>query len=103
MSTTAELSIFPLDKGQSVGAYVARVLDLIDRSGLPYQLGPMGTCIEGEFADVMDLVRRCHEALAADCERVYCVVKLDTRRGRQGMLAGKVRSVEEQLGRKLRT
>ena len=38
----------PLDKGESLSQYVARSLDIIDKSGLPYQLTPMGTIIEGE-------------------------------------------------------
>ena len=43
-----EFSMTPLDKGESVSAYVARSLDIVDRSGLPYQLTPMGTIVEGE-------------------------------------------------------
>lgn len=103
MSTIAELSIFPLDKGQSVGSYIARVLELIDGSGLDYRLGAMGTCIEGEFARVMEVIARCHEALVVDCDRVYCMIKLDTRKGHENMMEGKVRSVEQKVGRQLKT
>jgi hypothetical protein len=46
-----------MDKGESVGPYVARALDIVDRSGLPYKLGPLGTCIEGEWPDVMQVVQ----------------------------------------------
>src|SRR5206468_12643318 len=67
----AELSMWPMDKGESVGQYVARLLDIIDRSGLPYRLGPLGTCIEGEYDQVMAVIKQCHEALAADCNRVF--------------------------------
>ena len=41
-----DFSMSPFDKGESLGKYVARSLDIIDRSGLPYQLTPMGTIIE---------------------------------------------------------
>jgi uncharacterized protein (TIGR00106 family) len=99
----AEVSIWPMDKGESVGQYVARALDVIDRSGLPYKLGPLGTCIEGEWHEVMAVIERCYEALAPDCNRISCSVKMDWRRGAGGRLEGKVRSVEEKLGRKLRT
>ena len=44
-----EFSMSPFDKGESLGPYVARSLDIVDRSGLPYQLTPMGTIIEGEW------------------------------------------------------
>jgi uncharacterized protein (TIGR00106 family) len=99
----AELSIWPMDKGESVGVYVARVLDIIDRSGLPYKLGPLGTCIEGEWPEVMAVVQKCYEELAKDCRRVACILKMDWRKDASGRLQGKVQSVEKKLGRKLQT
>ena len=99
----AEFSIWPMDKGESVGAYVARALDIVDRSGLPYRLGPLGTCIEGEWDEVMAVIGRCYEALAADCNRITCTVKIDYRKGHAGRLDAKVKSVEEKVGRKLKT
>ena len=99
----AEFSIWPMDKGEGVGQYVARCLDVIDRSGLPYKLGPLGTCVEGELDDVLGLIKRCHEVLLADCNRVVCAVKMDYRKGHKGRLELKVKSVEDRLGRKLRT
>src|SRR4051794_26422273 len=99
----AELSIWPMDKGASVSAYVARAIDIIDRSGLPYQLGPLGTCIEGEWPEVMAVVQQCYEALATDCDRIPCTLKMDWRRAPAGRIDSKVKSVEQNLGRKLRT
>jgi uncharacterized protein (TIGR00106 family) len=99
----AEFSIWPMDKGESVGKYVARCLDLVDKSGLPYKLGPLGTCIEGEWDQVMQVIGQCHQALAADCNRITCAVKIDSRKGRKDMLNSKVESVERTLGRKLQT
>jgi uncharacterized protein (TIGR00106 family) len=99
----AEFSIWPMDKGESVGPYVARALDIIDRSGLPYKLGPLGTCIEGEWAQVMNVIQQCYEELAKDSNRIACTVKMDWRRGQSGRLESKVASVEKTVGRKLRT
>jgi uncharacterized protein (TIGR00106 family) len=99
----AEFSIWPMDKGQSVSEYVARCLDVIDRSGLPYRLGPMGTALEGEYDDVMAVLKQCFDGLLADCSRVTASVKLDYRKGYTGRLDAKVRRVEEHVGRKLRT
>ncbi len=98
----AEISIWPMDKGESVGPYVARALDIIDRSGLPYKLGPLGTCIEGEWADVMAVVERCYEDLAKDCHRIACTIKMDWRKGQSGRLEAKVKSVEKSVGRELK-
>jgi uncharacterized protein (TIGR00106 family) len=98
----AEFSIWPMDKGESVGQYVARCLDIVDRSGLPYKLGPLGTCVEGEWPQVMAVVQKCYEELAKDCSRISCTVKMDWRKGRSGRLESKVDSVEKRLGRKLK-
>src|SRR5438034_7855457 len=101
--TIAEFSITPIGKGVSVGKYVARCVDIVDRSGLGYRLNPMGTVVEGPFDEVLSLIARCHKAVAKDCERVSTVVKIDDRRGATGQLESKVTRVEEALGRKLKT
>lgn len=98
-----EFAMSPFDKGESLGAHVARVIDVIDRSGVPYRLTPMGTILEGEWAQVMGVVTACFEALKADCARISVNIKVDYREGPAGRMEGKVRSVEERLGRKLRT
>ena len=99
----AEFSIWPMDKGESVGKYVARALDIVDRSGLPYKLGPLGTCIEGEWVEVMAVIQKCYEELAKDSGRISCTIKCDWRRGRTGGLKSKVESIEKNLGRKIKT
>jgi len=99
----AEFSMWPMDKGESVGHYVARLLDIIDKSGLPYRLGPLGTCLEGEYGEVMAVIQQCHDALAKDCNRIACTIKMDYRAGHDNMLESKIESVENHLGRKLKT
>lgn len=101
MAMLLEFSMFPIGKEESVGAEVARSLDIIDRSGVPYRLNPMGTVLEGEWDEVMNVVRACMEAMTSDCNRVACTIKLDWRRGATGRLASKVESVEKRLGRNL--
>jgi len=98
-----EFSMTPLDKGASVSPYVARSLEIIDRSGLPYRLNPMGTVIEGTWEEVLGVVTACFERMREDCERISVSVKLDHRRGRSGRLESKIASLETKLGRKLRT
>lgn len=97
-----EFSIFPIGKGESVGPYVARSLDIIDKSGVRYQLHAMGTILEGEWDEVMGVVEKCFRRMRRDCARVEVVMKLDYRRGHKGRLSAKVASVEKRLGRKLR-
>jgi uncharacterized protein (TIGR00106 family) len=98
-----DFSMSPLGKGESVSPYVARCLEIVAASGLDYRLHAMGTTLEGEWDRVFDVVRRCFEALRPDCDRITCSIKVDYRKGPGGRLDGKVRKVEQVLGRPLRT
>ena len=102
MSVLLEFSMTPLDKGESVGDYVARSLDIVDKSGLDYRLNPMGTVLEGEWDEVMDVVKKCYERMSQDCSRISVSRKIAARRNQSGRLAGKIDSVEKRLGRSVR-
>lgn len=97
MSVIVELSLFPMDKGQGVSAYVAQAVAVIRQSGLAHVLTPMGTCIEGEWEEVQAVVDACFRDLAAVSDRVFMTLTVDWRRGRKEGLAGKVASVEQKL------
>ena len=96
-----EFSIFPIDKGESLSPYVSRCLDIVDRSGVAYKINPMGTVLEGDWDQVFGVVKRCYDALVADCDRIEIAIKVDARKNRTGGLDGKVKSVERALGREL--
>ncbi|MBI3597132.1 MAG: MTH1187 family thiamine-binding protein [Nitrospirae bacterium] len=98
-----EFSMSPLGKGESVGKYVARSLDIIDRSGIEYRLNPMGTVIEGDWDRVFGVVKRCFETMRKDCNRISVSIKVDYRKGHRGRLSSKMASVEKRLQRKLKT
>ena len=102
MSALVEFSMFPTEQTQSKSAFVARALDIVDKSGLAYQLTPMGTIIEGEtVAEVLAVIDQAYLELQKDCGRIYSSIKIDYREGPVGRLNNKVASVEEKLGRKL--
>jgi uncharacterized protein (TIGR00106 family) len=98
-----EFSLIPLDQGPSIGEHVAKSLELVAASGLDYRVGAMGTVLEGEWDEVMGVVRRCVENASRDCERIAVTMKVDYRRGAGPRLAERVAGVEKRLGRKLRT
>ena len=81
-----ELAIFPNDKGTSLSPYVARVMDVIDKSGLTYQFSAMSTTIEGDWDDVMKVVGDCFKALAKDCDRISVMTRVDYRAGNKSRL-----------------
>jgi uncharacterized protein (TIGR00106 family) len=97
-----EFSMSPLGKGGSVSKYVSRSLDIIDKSGVPYRLNPMGTVIEGEWDEVFAVVRKCYERMKKDCNRISCSIKVDYRKGHSGRLVSKVASVEKTLKRSIK-
>ncbi len=92
-----EFSITPIGAGESLSPYVARCERIVRASGLPHVLTPMGTVVEGEWDEVMAVIRACHMAVRADNRRVSTLIKIDDREGPGGRLAGKVRSVEDKL------
>jgi uncharacterized protein (TIGR00106 family) len=98
-----EFAMSPRDKGEELVEYISRILNIIDKSGIPYQLTPMGTILEGEWKDVMGVVEACFQELQKDCKRIGVGIKIDYREGGTNRLRGKVDAVEKQLGRKLST
>ncbi len=93
MSVIVDFSMFPLDKGESLSAYVAPSLEIIDKSGLPYHLHAMGTSIEGEWEQVMEVVDRCYREMSKKCNRIYLSLKADVRKGPVGRMQDKVAAV----------
>uniref|UniRef100_A0A7C4AJE6 MTH1187 family thiamine-binding protein n=1 Tax=Thermodesulfovibrio aggregans TaxID=86166 RepID=A0A7C4AJE6_9BACT len=95
----AQFSMVPLGVGVSVSKYVAKIVKIVDDSGLPYKLHAMGTIIEGEWDEVMNLLKKCRDALMEEVERVVIDIKIDDRKGAKGRIEAKVRSVEEKIGK----
>ena len=99
-----EFQISPRADGDSVSALVAQAIDIVDRSGLPYQLTPMGTILEGEWDETFAVVKACFDQLrASGCTRIGVHIKVDWRDGPAGRLQAKTAKVEQVLGRKLNT
>ena len=90
-------SITPLGAGDSVGAKVAEVVRIVRESGLPNETNAMFTNVEGDWDDVVRLLKRCVEHVATEAPRVSVVIKLDYRPGTDDMLHSKVASVEAHL------
>jgi uncharacterized protein (TIGR00106 family) len=93
----AAFSITPLGVGDSVGAPGADAVRLVRESGQPNETKAMFSNVEGDWDEVMALLKRCVEAVAAEAPRVSVVVKLDYRPGTEGALEGKVASIERHL------
>ena len=98
-----EFSMSPIGKGESVSPYVAKSLEIIDKSGLEYRVNPMGTVLEGEWDEVFGVVKQCFEQMQQDCNRILATLKVDYRKGATGRMTRKIESVEKILKKKLKT
>jgi len=98
----AEFSVVPLGKGESVSQYVAECLRIVEASGINYRINPMATVIEGDYDQVMGVIKKCHMRVMELCPRVITTVRIDDRKGREDMLDSKIRSVEMALGKELK-
>ncbi len=98
-----EISVIPLGGDIHLSEELGGVLAVIDRSGLPYQLGPGSTCIEGEWDEAMTLVHECHREARRVSKHVITLIKVEDDEGQHGKLRSNLRSVEEKAGRLLET
>lgn len=94
-----EVTIAPLGTGSpSISAYVAACHKVLENSGLPYQLTPMSTIIEGDVDQILDVIRQMHEVpFANGAMRVSTSLRIDDRRDKELTMAGKIQSVMEKL------
>ena len=88
-------AITPLGVGESVGRQVAESIRIVRDSGLPNRTDSMFTTIEGEWDEVMGVIRRAVEAV--DAPRVGLTLKADIRPGVTGAITSKVESIERHL------
>ncbi len=95
-------SIIPIGVGTSIGDKIAEVLKIIDSSGLPYKVNPMGTVVEGEWDDIMKLIKKCHTTVMKTGERTITIISIDDRKGKAKRIHEKVKSIERRIGKTLK-
>jgi uncharacterized protein (TIGR00106 family) len=91
-------SITPLGVGEDVADYVADAVRVVRESGLPNRTDAMFTTVEGDWDEVMGVVKRAVDAVAAKAPRVGLTLKADVRPGLTGAMTSKVEAVERRLG-----
>ncbi|MDY0815641.1 MTH1187 family thiamine-binding protein [Kitasatospora purpeofusca] len=93
----AAFSVTPLGVGEDVGEAVAAAVRVVRASGLPNRTDAMFTSIEGEWDEVMPVIREAIEAVKVYSGRVSTVIKIDDRAGVTDGLTSKVATVERHL------
>lgn len=98
MHVMIDRCLVPLGVGVSVSRYVAECERVLAAAGLECQLHPYGTVVEGEWEQVFNAVRQCHEAVhAMGCPRVFTTLKVGTRTDKHQTADDKVASVRRCL------
>jgi uncharacterized protein (TIGR00106 family) len=97
-----EFATFPLDKGAKLSKPIAKVIDIIDKSGLKYQTTAMCTLVEGDWDQIFALIKKCHYHLRRNSTRVYTRIVVDDRRNFSNPMTEKIARVEKILKRKIR-
>jgi uncharacterized protein (TIGR00106 family) len=90
-------SVTPLGVGEGVGEIVAEAVRVVRASGLPNQTDSMFTLIEGDWDEVLTVVKAATDAVAARAPRVSLVLKADIRPGVTDGLTSKVETIERFL------
>ncbi len=98
----ANISLFPLGQGLSLSSLVSEAIDEVDRSGLDYRVTAMGTIVEGEWDEVMKLIKKMRDRVLKKSERIYLNITIDDKNDKRRRLESKVKSVEEKLSKTLR-
>lgn len=94
-----QLSILPVGNDQHIGGAVAKAVKIVEDSGLEYKLTPMATMIIGEWKEVMAVVKKCHDAVRAEHDRVITQIKIDDVKNSSVSFDDKIKSVEGKAGK----
>jgi uncharacterized protein (TIGR00106 family) len=97
----AEFSIIPLGGDVHISTEIAEALKIVDGSGLPYQLTPFGTCLEGEWNQVLPIVQQCHDRVRQISPHVITSIRIEDEQGAKDKLRRNIESVEEKVGHPL--
>lgn len=96
-----ELTINPLGRGTHLSKDLAEILKIVDASGLPFSLTPLGTCIEGDWDQVMDVVKKCHEYAKSFSHHVMTSIQIEDEERTANKLEDNVAAIERLAGHKL--
>lgn len=98
MKVIADFCIVPIGVGVSLGSYIAVCERIVTNAGLKTHLHGYGTNIEGEWDDVMQAIKKCHETLhEMGVPRISTTIRLGTRTDRDQTIEDKIKSVQEKL------
>ncbi len=98
MSCIVEFAMFPTDLGESVSKYVSKIVQMLDKSDIRYELTPMGTVYECDnIKDALKVIEDSYEVIEPFSNRIYATVKFDIRKNRINGMSQKVESIKKKI------
>ena len=94
-----ELTVIPIGHEHSISGDLAKLVEIIESSGLDYRMTAFCTLIEGSWDQLISLAKECHFEVRKESERVLTMMRLDDYGERTGEIQGAVSRVEQKLGR----
>ncbi len=98
MSCIVEFAMFPTDLGESVSKYVSKIVQMLNKSDIRYELTPMGTVYECDnIKDALKVIEDSYEVIEPFSNRIYVTVKFDIRKNRINGMSQKVESIKKKI------
>lgn len=92
-----QFSVNPMDS-EHISDDISRITAYLDTTGLDYTVGPIGTSIQGEWDEVIPVIKRCHEMITDEHARVLTTITIDDHKGKEHSLESSVEAVLEPAG-----
>ncbi len=99
----AHVTFTPVGTGEETKELLAKAAKLIEKSELDYQLTSLGTLLEGDWDEVMAIIRKCHDEIKGFAERVVTNIIVDDRKDLSSRLTKNALEIEYAVGNALRT
>jgi uncharacterized protein (TIGR00106 family) len=98
MYVILSFTLVPINAGMSLSKYVAETERILEKSGLTYKLHANGTNVEGDWDEVMDVIKKCQISVhEMGAERIFTTIQLGTRTDKDQTMDDKIRSVKEKI------
>jgi len=98
MKVIVDFCLVPIGVGVSASKYIAECENILNKAGLKTQLHANGTNIEGEWEEVFEAIKQCHERVhEMGVPRISSMIRLGTRTDREQTMEDKIKSVQEKL------
>ncbi len=96
-----QFSILPVGDTHHISQPISKALKIVHDSGVEYRLTPMGTLLQGDWQEVMAVIKRCHNAVQEDFDRVITHIKIDDVRNNEPTFDHKLEAVQDKSGLEL--